>query len=346
DNYQQDDSPLPAASAKAFEEYIAGGGGLVAIHAAVLTWGKWTEFHRMLGMSWGSPKSGYALVYDDAGQLKRIPPGEGAGSAHGANHEYLVVSRAPDHPILNDLPTKWLHNYDELYHGMRGPAENVHVLATAFSDPATRGTGLHEPMLYTIDYGKGRVVVNVMGDNAGKMQCVGFRTLVARSCEWAATGKVTLPAPDNFPTEKTVSQQTVASLPSGKIVRLVGKDVQDAAKTPGGLGVTAVIEKPEGLQVAEVLVGSPAQKSGLIAAFRRSAGQRESQFHGPVTYAMLHVDADGADVIAAVDGQSVRTAEELARHLAQPSKNGLRLLTVQRGGKETQVKMMTPKQEK
>jgi S1-C subfamily serine protease len=53
-----------------------------------------------------------------------------------------------------------------------------------------------------------------------------------------------------------------------------------------------------------------------------------------MTYSILHVDADGADVITAVDGRPVRTAEELARQLAGPPTSGLRLLTVLRGGKE------------
>ena len=342
------DVPLPPSAQKAFEQYVSEGGGFVAIHAAAASWPKWTEFRRMIGMGWGSNKSGFGLAYDDAGQLRRIPPGEGAGSAHGWNHEYTVIARQPDHPILKGLPPKWLHNLDELYHGMRGPAEGVQVLATAFSDPATNGTGLHEPMLYAVQYGKGRVLVNVMGDNVNKMFCVGFRTVVARSCEWAATGKVTLPAPDNFPTEKTCSQQTVASLPTGKVVWLVDKTIDDPAKTPGGLGVTAVIEKPEGLQVLETLIGSPAQRAGLKAVNRRSVGQRgnTSLPGGLVTYAILHVDSAGADVITAVDGQPVRTAEQLTGRFAQPSNGGLRLLTVQRGGETTQVKIRSVKPEK
>ena len=52
-----------------------------------------------------------------------------------------------------------------------------------------------------IPYGKGRVVTNVMGhENGLSLQCVGFVTLLGRSCEWLATGKVTLPVPAEFPT--------------------------------------------------------------------------------------------------------------------------------------------------
>jgi hypothetical protein len=40
------------------------------------------------------------------------------------------------------------------------------------------------------------------------MKCVGFQTIVGRGAEWAATGKVTLPVPRNFPTAQKTSVVT------------------------------------------------------------------------------------------------------------------------------------------
>ncbi|TXT29885.1 MAG: hypothetical protein FD138_2362 [Planctomycetota bacterium] len=37
------------------------------------------------------------------------------------------------------------------------------------------------------------------------MKCVGFQSVVARGSEWSATGQVTLPIPENFPTAEKVS---------------------------------------------------------------------------------------------------------------------------------------------
>ena len=37
------------------------------------------------------------------------------------------------------------------------------------------------------------------------MQCAGFATALVRGAEWAATGKVTLPIPDDFPVGDAVS---------------------------------------------------------------------------------------------------------------------------------------------
>ena len=99
-----------------------------------------------------------------------------------------------------------MHGADELYHGLRGPIENVHLLATAYSDKGKGGTGEHEPMIWTVDYGKGRVFHTPMGHDLDGMRCLGFAATLQRGTEWAATGKVTLPLPAPFPTaDKTSS---------------------------------------------------------------------------------------------------------------------------------------------
>jgi len=92
-----------------------------------------------------------------------------------------------------------MHSQDELYDQLRGPAENMQVLATAYADPATGGSGRHEPMIMTIDYGKGRIFHTPMGHGDYSMECVGFITTLLRGTEWAATGKVTQAIPDDFP---------------------------------------------------------------------------------------------------------------------------------------------------
>jgi type 1 glutamine amidotransferase len=75
----------------------------------------------------------------------------------------------------------------------------VTVLASAFSDKKTGGTGLDEPLLFVINYGKGRVFHTALGHSVDAMKCVGFATTLQRGAEWAATGKVTLAVPGRFP---------------------------------------------------------------------------------------------------------------------------------------------------
>jgi type 1 glutamine amidotransferase len=52
----------------------------------------------------------------------------------------------------------------------------------------------------TVRYGNGRVFHTVLGHADYSMRCVGFITTLLRGTEWAATGKVTIGVPDDFPT--------------------------------------------------------------------------------------------------------------------------------------------------
>lgn len=193
-----------------FVDYIAGGGGALVIHAANNSFNGWKEYEQMVGLLWRSPNYGYSLYADDDGKVVRVPPGEGRGMGHGGQYDWMMTTRDMDHPITRGLPKKWMHKKDELYHGQRGPAENVHILLTAFSDPDGGGTGKNEPIVWWVPYGKGKVVTNVMGHvgSLQPMQCVGFKVLLYRGVEWLATGKCTTPIPENFPTaDRTVIEQ-------------------------------------------------------------------------------------------------------------------------------------------
>ncbi len=203
----------PEGTRAALEKYMGNGGGLVVVHAANNSWGEWKEYNKMIAIGgWGdrTEKHGPFLYYNDAGELIRdMTPGN-AGS-HGPQHEFVINLRDNSHPITVGLPAQWLHAKDELYDRLRGPAENVQVLATAYSDPAKKGTGRHEPMLLAINYGKGRVFHTAMGHADYSMECVGFIVTLQRGTEWAATGKVTQAStPDDFPSAEKVSQRVWA----------------------------------------------------------------------------------------------------------------------------------------
>jgi len=50
-------------------------------------------------------------------------------------------------------------------------------------------------MLWTVNYGSGRVFVTAMGHDAEAMKLPGFVATLTRGTEWAATGAVTIPVP-------------------------------------------------------------------------------------------------------------------------------------------------------
>ena len=202
----------PAATDNAFMDYVNKGGGVVVYHAADNAFRQWTEFNKMIGFGgWeGRNETDGPYIYVKDGELF-YDKSPGPGGSHGRQHEYTLNCFNPNHPITKGLPAKWRHAKDELYDRMRGPGIVKDALYWAYSDPSTGGSDRNELSLFTVDYGKARIFHTTLGhagnspeDNIA-MQCTGFQVTLLRGAEWAATGKVTQPVPDDFPTETTIS---------------------------------------------------------------------------------------------------------------------------------------------
>ena len=164
-NYNGEDWPVEVRTA--FVAYVRGGGGFVSYHAADNAFPDWPEYNAMIGVGgWGgrTEKSGPYLRLRSGVWTKDLTPGPAGG--HGPQHEFLMESFSPDHPILRGLPPQWLHAKDELYHGLRGPANSLTVLAAALSDR----TKEREPLLLAIIYGAGRVSGPTVGPSGGALQ--------------------------------------------------------------------------------------------------------------------------------------------------------------------------------
>jgi type 1 glutamine amidotransferase len=206
-NYNGD--AWPEETQAALEKFMANGGGLVVVHAADNAFPEWSAWNEMIGLGgWGGrdARSGPYVYFDQAGKSVR-DTADGGGGSHGSQHEFLIEARDSEHPIMQGVPAKWLHVQDELYDRLRGPAENMRVLATAFAAKEQGGSGRHEPQLMVVDYKQGRVFHTTLGHGDYSQECVGFITLFLRGAEWAATGKVTQKVPADFPTAEKVSKR-------------------------------------------------------------------------------------------------------------------------------------------
>lgn len=206
-------APWPKETQEAFTQYIKNGGGLVIVHAANNAFGNWEEYNQIIGLGgWGgrNEKSGPYVYLTEKGKVVR-DESKGGGGHHGPQHPFSIVVRDTEHPVTKGMPREWMHAKDELYDKLRGPAVNMQILATAYADSDKGGTGRHEPMIFTVSYGKGRVFHTPMGHAEYSQECVGFITTLQRGAEWAATGKVTQEIPKDFPSADEVSQRPFAA---------------------------------------------------------------------------------------------------------------------------------------
>lgn len=172
-----------AATESAVEEFLKSGHGMIGIHGVTYgpffgqAGGSATEPRRMEGEPW-------AAYTDMLGMTWRI---ENIG--HAKRHVFVVQWIDREQPISLGLPPTFVAN-DELYHKIE-LKPNAHVLATSRDVPTTEGgTGKDEPVVWTVPYGRGRVVMTVLGHDLLAMSQPGFLDVLARGTEWAATGSV------------------------------------------------------------------------------------------------------------------------------------------------------------
>jgi type 1 glutamine amidotransferase len=199
----------PEATQRALEDYMKNGGGFVSVHAADNSFGRWDEYNKMIGLGgWGgrNEKSGPYVYYTNEGKLTRdTTPGK--SGKHGPQHQFPITIRVKDHPITKGLPDQWLGAKDECYALLRGPAENMTILATGKDQNKNAPTDRHEPMLMVIDYGQGRTFHTTLGHDTDAFESVGFIVTFTRGAEWAATGKVTQKIPEDFPTAEKATHR-------------------------------------------------------------------------------------------------------------------------------------------
>jgi len=156
--------------------FVRGGKGLVVYHFSTAAFEGWTEFEKMCGANW-RPNNGH----------------------HSARHDFTVTVRDTASPIMQGLPATFPQGNDELYANLKWQPEGTyHVLATAWDDHSLYkagekqpipGKGLDQPVLWTVNYGSGRVFVTALGHDPAAMKDAGFVTTLTRGTEWAATGK-------------------------------------------------------------------------------------------------------------------------------------------------------------
>ena len=197
----------PSPAEKALERYVKRGGGLYILHSANNAFSHWKQYDEMIGLGWRPDSVGVALEITAHENIVRHLPGEGKGTSHAERFDALVQILNP-HPINQGYPESWQTVNTEVYSYPRGPADNLTVLSYAYD---STGTQKIWPVEWVVAYGKGRVYNSSMGHlwvgekYPPAYRCVGYQTTVIRAAEWLATGKVTYPLPQDFPTKDSPS---------------------------------------------------------------------------------------------------------------------------------------------
>lgn len=171
-------------------DFVRSGKGLVLYHFSIAAFNGWSDYEKLSGGNWR--------------------PGNGH---HSARHDYALDIKDAANPVMAGLKSPLPVQNDELYANLRWqPAGSYHVLATAYDDHSLyddrasdarnkqpmSGPGVNEPLLWTTQYGEGRVFITALGHDAVTAAGPTFQVTFTRGAEWAATGKVTLPIPPDL----------------------------------------------------------------------------------------------------------------------------------------------------
>jgi len=185
----------PAESA--LFDYVHAGHGIVVYHASLVMGApSWPEFERL------------------AGGTMRLSP---TPSRRNPADAFLVHIVDHTHPITAGMRDYLWTFDDDMYTNLRWtPGVKIKVLATGRDDPAAydqhvagpkypasefspeqlarmNGMGQDHPLIWTTDYGKGRVLSFAIGHGPDSLEYDGVASLLTRGTEWAATGAVTVP---------------------------------------------------------------------------------------------------------------------------------------------------------
>lgn len=144
---------LPEQGRAAIEAHLARGGGLVALHTAVICFDDWPQWNRILGGSWRW------------GQSSHPPVGE--VEAHPAD---------PNDPLMSGLSSFVIT--DEVY-GDLDLAPTTQPILLARADERW------QPACWKHACGQGRVVVDTLGHDSRAFTHPVHRRIVARGALWA-----------------------------------------------------------------------------------------------------------------------------------------------------------------
>jgi len=161
---------LPAFSAEHFgpmDEHLRRGGGIILIHAAMISAGE--ETAKRFGLAW-----------------------DREATLWGALPRPIKVNTRADHEIFRGFPPE-IDLVDELYWDLMGNLDEITILATSQAGPVNASDrpptpdqldGKSWPVFWTKQIGKGRVFGSLPGHNFFTFNDPYFRIILLRAMAW------------------------------------------------------------------------------------------------------------------------------------------------------------------
>jgi S1-C subfamily serine protease len=123
------------------------------------------------------------------------------------------------------------------------------------------------------------------------------------------------------------------AIPASTISRVVPQLIRGGRVIRPEIGIAKVYETEQGLLIAMLVPGGPAERAGLRGP--RVVTQRRRQ--GPIVYDYQTVDRQAADLIVGVDNQPVRTGDDFLSIIESRQPGTEVTLTVVREGRRINV---------
>jgi S1-C subfamily serine protease len=123
------------------------------------------------------------------------------------------------------------------------------------------------------------------------------------------------------------------AIPINRIRQIVPQLIEHGKVVRADIGIIAVAEIPEGLQIVRTNRGGPAERAGL----RGWKTVRRNVRRGPLVYTVEQDDRSAADIVIAVDGEAVESASAFLEKIEQHRPGDRIVVTVIRDGERVQI---------
>jgi len=123
------------------------------------------------------------------------------------------------------------------------------------------------------------------------------------------------------------------AIPINTIARVVPQLIQNGHVRRPDSGIARLFPTDHGLQIFALVPGGAAEKAGLRGPRKSTQPRRQ----GPFVFNYTIIDRSAADVIAAVDGQPVKTGDDFLSIIEAKQPGEQVVLTIIREGKQIQI---------